>query len=98
LGCSSTAPSHCRHRVRATNRFNTFQLAGFALGLAFTLFFGFTSGTRNLFAAYLVTFIIGYAFASPTHRRKEVLILTTVGAVVMITATSRCCASAISAS
>src|SRR6185295_10496478 len=24
-------------------RFNTFQLAGFALGLAFTLFFGFTS-------------------------------------------------------
>jgi oligosaccharide repeat unit polymerase len=68
-------------------RFNAGQLTGFALGLALTFFFGFTSGTRNLFAAYLVTFIIGYAFASPVNRRKEVLMISAIGAVIMLSAT-----------
>ena len=36
-------------------------------GLAFlwVLFFGFTGGTRNVFAAYLVTFLIAFTFSSP---------------------------------
>ena len=45
-------------------RYSLFNLALIAFGLLFTLFYGFTSGTRNVFASYLVTFLIGYALRS----------------------------------
>ena len=52
--------------------------------LLLTFYFGFSSGTRNIFAAYLVTFLIGYAFALPFARRNELFILCGGSAVVMI--------------
>ena len=44
-------------------RFSFFSLLLVIAGLLFTLFYGFTSGTRNVLASYLVTLLIGYAFA-----------------------------------
>lgn len=52
--------------------------------LLLTFYFGFSSGTRNIFAAYLVTFLIGYAFALPFARRNELFILCGGSAVLMI--------------
>lgn len=55
--------------------------------LLFTFFYGFTSGTRNIFASYLVTFLIAYSFALPFARQKELVILCIGSGFVMIFAT-----------
>ena len=39
--------------------------------VSWLLFFGFCAGTRTVFAAYLVTFLIAFAFASPPQRRGQ---------------------------
>jgi len=58
-----------------------------AVTFLFTLFYGFTSGTRNLFATYLATFIVAYAFVYRSARKLELfLVCATVGAL-MLTAT-----------
>jgi oligosaccharide repeat unit polymerase len=46
-----------------------------ALAVLFTLFYGFSSGTRNIFASYLVTFLIGYCFAAGKRQSKELVVL-----------------------
>lgn len=69
-------------------RYSASQLAIASILLVFVLFHGFTSGTRNVFASYLATFLIAYAFAAPEARRKEVIILTGVCAAALIYATS----------
>ena len=38
---------------------------------AITFYSGFASGTRNVLASYLVTFLIGYAFALPTDAAER---------------------------
>jgi hypothetical protein len=58
------------------------------LGLAFTLFYGFSSGTRNLLAAHLVTFAIGYAFSLPAERRREIVPVCISVAVVFLVAST----------
>ncbi|RYD79052.1 MAG: oligosaccharide repeat unit polymerase [Verrucomicrobiaceae bacterium] len=68
-------------------RFTKAQLALVAVTFAFTLFYGFSSGTRNVFASYLVTFLIGYTFAMPPGRRKELITLTATSAVAFLVAT-----------
>lgn len=70
------------------HRFGKFALTGIAAGTLFTFFYGFTTGTRNIFAAYLVTFLIGFAFASPPERKKQVVTLTIVISLTLLTATS----------
>lgn len=69
------------------HRFGAVQVASLMAGLGFTFFYAFTSGTRNLFAAYLVTFIIGYAFAAPAHKRKQVIVMSCIGGMLLIVAT-----------
>ena len=69
-------------------RYGAFQLAGVILGALFVFFYGFTSGTRNLFASYLVTFLIGYAFALPRERRKEIVPVCITCAIVLVVATT----------
>ena len=54
---------------------------------AFTLFYGFSSGTRNIFHSYLVTFLIGYVFALQAERRREIITITTICAVALIAST-----------
>jgi hypothetical protein len=64
------------------------QIFFVALGVAFTLFYGFSSGTRNIFASYLVTFLIGYVFAADRRRQgREIAIITILSAVAMVAST-----------
>lgn len=56
-------------------------------GCLFTFFYGFSSGTRNIFASFLVTFLIGYAFATRNQRNKEVLIVTGLTAILLMVST-----------
>jgi oligosaccharide repeat unit polymerase len=62
-------------------RYSLFQLAAVGFGLAFTLFYGFTGGTRNVFAVYLVLFIGAYIIFSPKlgWKRMTLLLLATGG-------------------
>jgi hypothetical protein len=55
------------------HRYSKASLVCVSLGLALTFFYGFSSGTRNIFATYLVTFLIAYSFALPVARRKELV-------------------------
>lgn len=57
------------------------------LGLLWTLFYGFLSGTRSLFGAFLVTFMIAFTFASPKERRKQALLVCGICASLMIFST-----------
>ncbi|PTX91095.1 hypothetical protein DB354_20890 [Opitutus sp. ER46] len=56
-------------------------------GFAFTLFYGFTSGTRNVIAAYLATFLVAYAFTSPPNRKRELIWVGGITAALMLVAT-----------
>ncbi len=68
------------------------QYSGINLFLAFLaflwlLFFGFTGGTRNVFAAYLVTFLVAFTFSSPPERRAQVITVAVICGAMMIVAT-----------
>jgi hypothetical protein len=69
-------------------RFSTAVIVTTVLGFAWTLFYGFCSGTRNLFGAYLVTFMIAFAFASPLERRRQVVIVCAAAAAAFGFATN----------
>jgi hypothetical protein len=69
------------------NRFSAFTLLLVCAMLLFTFFYAFTSGTRNIFASYLVTFVIAYSFALPFARRKELIALCAGSALIMLFAT-----------
>ena len=56
--------------------YTRFQLVSLALGLLFTLFYGFSGGTRHVLSAYLITFLIAYCFALPRGRIIEVAIVS----------------------
>ena len=58
-----------------------------ALAVLFTLFYGFSSGTRNIFASYLVTFLIGYCFAAGKRQTREIAMLTVVCGVALVAST-----------
>jgi oligosaccharide repeat unit polymerase len=64
-----------------------FQVVLVMLGVAFTLFYGFSSGTRNIFASYLVTFLIGYVFAAERRQTKEMVVLASVCLVALVVST-----------
>ncbi len=53
----------------------------------FTLFYGYTGGTRHVFDSYLVTFLIGYAFATQNARSHELLYVAAVCVVLLIFST-----------
>lgn len=59
-------------------RYSLFQLAVVGFGLAFTLFYGFTGGTRNVFAVYLVLFIGAHIIFSPKLGWKHTTLLLLV--------------------
>jgi hypothetical protein len=63
--------------------FPKFQLLLVTLGFLYTLFYGFAGGTRNVFASFLVTFLIGYSFAMEPNRRKELVGLSVVCAALL---------------
>ena len=54
-------------------------------GLAFTLFYGFSSGTRNIFAVHVITFTIAYmAFLQRLSYSKALLIGLCAGAALLV--------------
>ncbi len=57
------------------------------LGFLFVLFYGFTCGTRNVFATFLVTFLIGFGFALPPAQRKQIFVLAGVCAALLVAST-----------
>jgi hypothetical protein len=73
--------------IARRHRYGTLSLALVFCGLLFTFWYGFTSGTRNIFASYLVTFLIAYSFALPFAKQKELIILCATCGVVMVAAT-----------
>ena len=71
--------------IARRQRYGRMALVLFTLALALTFFYGITSGTRSIFAAYLITFLIGYAFALPFADRKELVFLCIGSGVLMVT-------------
>jgi hypothetical protein len=67
-------------------RYSKLSLVLVLAAVAFTFFFGFSGGTRNVLASYLVTFLIGYAFAAGPQRQKEMTMVCTGGVVAMLVA------------
>lgn len=68
-------------------KFTKARLVPVVIMLLFTLFQGFASGTRNILASYLLTFLIGFAFASPPGKRRELYSLGGVTAAVLLVST-----------
>ncbi len=74
--------------LASRRRYSGLQVGYVACGFLFTLFYGFTSGTRNIFATYLATFLVAFAFAAGRERRKEVMAVISVASAAMIYATT----------
>jgi hypothetical protein len=64
-------------------RYSWPQLLIVAAGLAFTLFYGFTGGTRNVFAIYVVLFVGAYIMFRPKIGWKGITLLSVVTAAVL---------------
>jgi oligosaccharide repeat unit polymerase len=58
-----------------------------AAGFLFTMFYGFSSGTRNIFATYLTTFLVAYAFTSEGRNKRELLTICILSVAAMVFAT-----------
>lgn len=57
------------------SRYQKWQLVVVVICFVFTLFYGFTSGTRNMLASFLVTFLIAYGFSLPRQQYKRLMIV-----------------------
>ncbi len=68
-------------------RYKGFAFFLTCLGTLFTFFYGFSSGTRNIFCTYLVTFVIGYLFGVKKDREKSVLVVAAVAGFLLIFST-----------
>ena len=68
-------------------RFSKFQIFLVMLAVLFTLFYGFSSGTRNVFLSFLVTFLIGYCFAANRRQMKEIVVLGAITVVLLLVST-----------
>ncbi|MEO8791746.1 MAG: hypothetical protein ABI464_05395, partial [Chthoniobacteraceae bacterium] len=68
-------------------KYSAINLLLSGLAVLWLLFFGFAAGTRSVFAAYLVTFLIAFAFSSPPHRRRQVLLAAAICGAMMIMTT-----------
>jgi len=67
--------------------FSGAQIILVALGFGFELFYGFTTGTRNVFISFVVAFLVGYAFALQRGRRTEMLIIFSASVAMSLVAT-----------
>lgn len=58
-----------------------------AAGFLFTLFYGFSSGTRNIFVTFLATFLVAYAFATARERKREFIAVVSIVSAMTLAAT-----------
>jgi hypothetical protein len=70
------------------NDFSTVQKVVVTAVLALTLWYGFATGTRNVFASYLITFVGAYCLIKPGIKMREVLLLGTLSFIFLIIASS----------
>jgi hypothetical protein len=56
-------------------------------GVLFVLFYGFTTGTRNLFHTFVITFVIGYAFADESKSRRNLITIGVIGVFLVLVST-----------
>jgi hypothetical protein len=54
----------------------------------FTMFYGFTTGTRNILGTYLVTFLVSYSLTAGEKRRKEIILVSILCGYLMYLSTS----------
>ena len=69
-------------------RYGIINAALLVAALLLTLFYGFATGTRNIFAGFLVTFLIGYALAIPRDKTKSFIVLCVIGVALLGFATT----------
>ena len=69
------------------SKYSAFQLWLVGAGLLITLFYGFSSGTRNIFASYLVTFVIGFIFAAPKLSTRNLFLMGGFAVVMLLVST-----------
>jgi len=73
--------------IARRSKYSGIQLTIVGTGLIMVLFYGFSGGTRNVFISYLVTFLIAYAFALPSVRKKELIVLSGICAILVVAST-----------
>ncbi len=66
------------------HRFGVIALTLVLCGYLLALFIAFAGATRSVLASFLITFIIGYAFAAPKGRKKELIVLSGIAAALMM--------------
>lgn len=69
------------------NEYRARHLVFVTITFLFTLFYGYASGTRNIFATYLATFLVAYTFALDPTRKKELFAIGSLAAALMLFAT-----------
>ncbi|MES2310379.1 MAG: O-antigen polymerase [Verrucomicrobiota bacterium] len=75
--------------VARLNRYGFWSVVWMGCGTLITFFYGFSTGTRNLFCTYLVTFVIGYMFALKKENDKRILMMAGVAFFLLMLATSQ---------
>jgi oligosaccharide repeat unit polymerase len=68
-------------------RYSPLNLLLALLAFLWLLFFGFAAGTRTVFAAYLITFLVAFTFSSPPQRRAQVIAVAVICGAMMVMAT-----------
>jgi oligosaccharide repeat unit polymerase len=66
------------------NSYGFLNLILVSLALLFTLFYGFTTGTRNVIATYLITFLVAYFYASSRSRREALVLFGLAVAILAL--------------
>lgn len=70
--------------IAERRKHTTLKVTTVSLALLFTLFYGFSSGTRNLIGSYLATFMVSYAFSAGNQRKKEIITVVTACGIAMV--------------
>jgi len=81
-------PPIAGHLLSERKKYGSLHLVAIFAAFSFTLFYGFSSGTRNLLATYLATFLIAYALSASETKRKEIIAVTLVTVLVLIQSTT----------
>lgn len=72
--------------IARRENYSRVRVISVVLALLFTLFYGFTAGTRSIMGTYLITFLVAY-FYSSTSLRKEIFPMVALSAVIMLAST-----------
>lgn len=63
------------------------QFALVMIGLGFLMFYAFSTGTRNIFHSFLITFLIGYVFSLQVFDKRKVIPMALVCAGLILVST-----------